>query len=347
MKQSNPTRSRPAFTLVELLVVIAIIGILVGLLLPATQYAREAARRISCSNKLKQIGLALQQYHDSYQTFPPSAIWGVPQPNGALPQAPYHHTWIKMILPYLEERALAQKVDDRLPAWGQTILVKHKLDILLCPSDGEYEHPKETHDMAITNYVGSEGYHWWPTAVIPRWFWQQNIKVDMPDPIADYSGVFTVTHSTRIRDIKDGTSNTIMVSEANSTGFKWGRIWTSNRGIPRLKGGEAVFRSAFVATGIYGECCQRNIYSEVDGSGVKTARWFRSGPHSFTPTYLAAWGPNAEWPGASSLHADLVQVLRADGGVDQIDASIPIANWILMNAKSDRKQANGGYAIIP
>ena len=161
---------RGGFTLVELLVVISIIGILVGLLLPAVQYAREAARRMKCSNNLHNIGIALHGYHESFKRFPPSAIWGAPRPGGALPQLPYHHTWLKAILPYLEERALYNKTNSRLPAWGQTVLVDHKTKIYLCPSDGEFDNSSLTHGIAITNYVGSEGYHWWPSAVLPNSF---------------------------------------------------------------------------------------------------------------------------------------------------------------------------------
>ena len=91
-------RSKSAFTLVELLVVIAIIGILVALLLPAIQAAREAARRGQCTNNLKQLGIAIQNYHDTYQQLPigsHSCCWG---------------TWAMSILPFIEERQLGESI---------------------------------------------------------------------------------------------------------------------------------------------------------------------------------------------------------------------------------------------
>ena len=106
-------KCRKGFTLIELLVVIAIIGILIALLLPAVQAAREAARRSQCTNNLKQIGLALQNYHDVNRSFPPYGEMGIPGP--ANPQHSYHHTWITAILPYMEQMPLYQSANMKMP----------------------------------------------------------------------------------------------------------------------------------------------------------------------------------------------------------------------------------------
>ncbi len=98
---------REAFTLVELLVVIAIIGVMVGLLLPAVQAAREAARRMSCSNNLKQIGLAIHMYHDAFKAIPPAHI----APDVALVGTTKPSSWIVRILPFMEQTAAFEQTD--------------------------------------------------------------------------------------------------------------------------------------------------------------------------------------------------------------------------------------------
>src|SRR5687767_6993146 len=120
---------RQAFTLVELLVVIAIIGVLVALLLPAVQAAREASRRMQCSNNLKQIALALHNYHDVHKTFPPAYI---PDADGK-PM----HSWRVLILPYIEQQPLFTQYDFNEPWNGpnNSRLANISIPVYHCPSE--------------------------------------------------------------------------------------------------------------------------------------------------------------------------------------------------------------------
>ena len=105
-----PSR-RPAFTLIELLVVIAIIGVLVGLLLPAVQQAREAARRASCSNNVKQLGLALHNYHDANKVFPPASVRRYFRTTSANDWSTNMLSWMAFILPYTENNTIYDQLD--------------------------------------------------------------------------------------------------------------------------------------------------------------------------------------------------------------------------------------------
>src|SRR5687768_7970803 len=116
------------FTLVELLVVIAIIGILVALLLPAVQSAREAARRGQCSNNLKQVSLALINYETQRRTFPPGGDFGFKKSG----------TWAAMVLPMLEQQAVYDKFNFSVPVWDaqNVVAVQAIIPTYICPSDG-------------------------------------------------------------------------------------------------------------------------------------------------------------------------------------------------------------------
>lgn len=141
---------RKAFTLIELLVVVAIIGVMVGLLLPAVQAAREAARRMQCGNRLKQIGLAMHNYHSAYNQLP-TGYYSFPTRDGSGPaslrvdaltwDAGPGWGWGAMILPFLEETALAEQIRYDQPLWvpGQADLIASKIPSFLCPSavDGD------------------------------------------------------------------------------------------------------------------------------------------------------------------------------------------------------------------
>jgi prepilin-type N-terminal cleavage/methylation domain-containing protein/prepilin-type processing-associated H-X9-DG protein len=315
------SKPRSAFTLVELLVVIAIIGVLVAMLLPAVQAAREAARRSSCSNNLKQIGIALHNYHDAMKRFPPESIWAHGAPGAWQPR---NYSWICLILPQLEQGPLYNAIDFRQPLWNQmtgpdpirTIMIPS----LQCPSDnGLGDNAAAFHGMSPTNYAGSEGYDWWNRRADP------------------YGGVFTFQSAVTFANIKDGTSNTIAVGEVTQLGFKNGPHLTTGTGIARVGAGEAVFRPALVSPPYSDSQGTANTgtqgYPAPDGSPNPQPSWvwWRAGPHAYKPTYLACWGINTEWPGPGSEHPGGAQFTFADGSVRFIPESVEFlgtpADW--------------------
>ena len=194
---------RRAFTLIELLVVIAIIGLLVALLLPAIQAAREAARRSQCQNNLKQIGLALHNYESSRRTFPPGFTSKAPATNE--PGTGPGWGWGASILPYLEESAL--QIDFKRPITDPlyNAIRERTLTVFRCPSDSVELplFPVESTGAPLTqiafgNYVGVAGTY--------------EVSV-FPD---EGTGVLFRNRSIAVKHITDGLSHTIMVSERAS-----------------------------------------------------------------------------------------------------------------------------------
>ncbi len=203
--------TRPGFTLVELLVVIAVIGILVGLLLPAVQAAREAARRMSCSNNLKQIGLAIHNFESANSRLPPGAVWH--------PTKAKRGSIFVYLLPHLEQSNLYQNFDLTTQNTDAAVypgtskpLGETLISTIVCPSDN---HPTHYFGLAAHNYAASRG----PTEVYENsscycnhaWKSLAQAPLDLPNLFA---GPFTrVGTRTRLADVSDGLSSTIFFGE--------------------------------------------------------------------------------------------------------------------------------------
>ncbi|VAX39288.1 hypothetical protein-transmembrane region and signal peptide prediction [hydrothermal vent metagenome] len=209
---------RKGFTLIELLVVIAIIAILIALLLPAVQQAREAARRSACKNNLKQIGLALHNYHDVHRIFPPGgfdALTGGTSPHSA------SVNYLVMILPFMDQSPLYKSFNFNFVYNGTANLNaarSAKLPAYLCPS------------ASITNDNGSTSGH----STIQTTHYYGNMgpytSTSTSNRVSNLGVLGDSNVKVRIRDITDGTSNTIMVGEISPNSFTAGstayRVWT-------------------------------------------------------------------------------------------------------------------------
>ena len=208
---------RQGFTLIELLVVIAIIAVLISLLLPAVQAAREAARRVQCVNNLKQMGLALHNYHDSIGSFPMSYMARPRFVDGATDTAP-GWGWGMMILPQLEQAPLFAAVNVGLPveALHNATVVQSILNVYICPSD-----PLPGDVFPVTNPAGTTLAMMGPTS------YAACVGNDLADTTTGLNndglgnGVMFRNSAIRVSAITDGTSQTIVVAE---------RAWTINSG---------------------------------------------------------------------------------------------------------------------
>jgi prepilin-type N-terminal cleavage/methylation domain-containing protein/prepilin-type processing-associated H-X9-DG protein len=228
-QDSNPGRassvrdSREAFTLIELLVVIALIAILIALLLPAVQQAREAARRTQCRNNLKQIGLALHNYHDQMRVMPPGFVYadirGIPAQLWG---------WNTMILPQMDQAPLYNSLDLNLSLVRLTSVIPNpgaqKIATVRCPSDVGSEVVAWTSieelcqsptfagyptRLARSNYVGVAGATARFVTTNPAYSGIHARVVSF----SSFGGSFTQNSSTRIRDMTDGSSNCLIVGE--------------------------------------------------------------------------------------------------------------------------------------
>lgn len=233
-------RRRNGFTLIELLVVIAIIGVLIGLLLPAVQKVREAANRIRCLNNLKQMGLALHNYHDAHDTFPPGFLAQTPSQAGQYmsnQQSDYTPGWsfFALMLPYVEQGNLGNSIDYRLPILhgNNKIGRETPIKLFVCPTDTE---PRliDITDSGQTNWTAPNTYAYPPPASPLTVLGQASVCSyagvlgTLGYEEQPFTGVFHRNSRVRIADITDGTSNTVGIGERTSrfSANSWvGPVW--------------------------------------------------------------------------------------------------------------------------
>ena len=208
---------RVGFTLIELLVVIAIIAILIALLLPAVQQAREAARRTQCRNNLKQIGLAMHNYHDAQRAFPAgiyNGMWQSPAvPYSAQGMGMIGSSWWQFIMPYIDQAPMYNLMGpffaaEARPGGKDVYRFPNRYDIIpygMCPSDPSG--PAMSHDGQQGNYLMCAGTH---NGRGEPYFGTYGVNTGAGERM---NGMFYSISSTRIRDVVDGTSNTLMGSE--------------------------------------------------------------------------------------------------------------------------------------
>jgi prepilin-type N-terminal cleavage/methylation domain-containing protein/prepilin-type processing-associated H-X9-DG protein len=277
---------RRGFTLVELLVVIAIIGVLVALLLPAVQTAREAARRMQCTNNLKQIGLAMHNYHDTFGCFPSGFIFQAPgMANRAdRPTRAAGFSWHTLILPQIEQANLYNQLNFQLGMWQapNRQVIGTQLKVAVCPSAvnpvkvfrvGSGSEPSSDVDpgLTATNYVGCGG------------AFTQSQYYDSPD--AQKNGIIIEDSNLRFSNVEDGTSNTFLAGETVYWGvgtddpgtlnnFYWDATWFGH--FKKDTGGRADAPECLMRTGQYrmnppkvaAALVQRNTFSSRHPSGA-------------------------------------------------------------------------------
>ena len=248
MIRTPHNRRHEAFTLVELLVVIAIIGVLVALLLPAIQAAREAARRMSCQNNVKQLGLSCLNYESAIKNFPMGSTIPGPFPTG---NGRNGLSWLVTVMPYIEQATVSNVIDQRIeqykaqhngedPDVGYDSLFADMndtaIDIYQCPTDNPGELvDKYNPKLAASSYVGVAGSAG-SRAPDSSTNSQQvygffGSKTDLTGPV-NYDGIFFMGSKTKVKEIVDGTSNTLMAGERWYSLRAWtiGGYWTAGEG---------------------------------------------------------------------------------------------------------------------
>lgn len=326
----NP-RARRAFTLVELLVVIAIIGVLIALLLPAVQAAREAGRRISCRNKLMQIGLATHNFHDAFGQFPAGDPQKVTASYPSVGAFLYRWSPLAMITPYMEQYNVYQSLNMDVPLYTYSgpnpgpgfdvhpdnlTPVSGVIPLFLCPSDQER---KVEEGYGPTNYMSCWG------SGTPPWTVHSASTTD---------GVFYANSTTRFADITDGTSNTAMASEStmwpggDATGLTQANareVMVSLRTLPMTETACSMI-GASVST-------SRNA-RWADGWPRYSGYDHYLPPNAATPDCAVISPMRGLWKAARSRHPGGVNALLCDGSVRFVGETVDIRVWHALGSRN-------------
>ncbi|MGY8770531.1 MAG: DUF1559 family PulG-like putative transporter [Pirellulales bacterium] len=323
---------KTGFTLVELLVVIAIIGVLVSLLMPAVQQAREAARRIQCSNNLKQIGLAISLYEGTFKSFPASAIIDLDNPytgnNGS---------WgvHGRILPYLEQNNLYDKID-LMAAWDMQLVIDSvQVPMFACPSDPKSDTLRNPGGGKAKLYPLNYGFNF------GTWF------VFDPTTGEGGNGVFYPNSHLGYQSITDGTTNTMLVAEVKAwTPYSRNGGPTSTSIPPTVSDVESIISSGTEKkptghtewpdgrvhhTGFTATMTPNSFTSMRNSSGEKVDADYNSWQEGKdgalgNPTYASVT--------SRSFHPGVVMVGLIDGSVRSIPETIDLQTWRALATRS-------------
>jgi prepilin-type N-terminal cleavage/methylation domain-containing protein/prepilin-type processing-associated H-X9-DG protein len=339
-------RSRLAFTLVELLVVIAIIGVLVSLLLPAVQQARESARRMSCVNRLKQLGLALHNYETTHKLFPPAYLTANPAANGSAfgvsfgdeyHNGPSGFAWGTLLLPFLEQQTLYDRFDLNGPCWSpaNASAAQSNVAVFLCPSasggkngfsvlreGADSRHGVDFNPpirFAHSHYVTNAGVHQpWGRASA------YSFDYEVPEPIsannnsaARIDGPFYRNSRIRPAAVSDGLSNTVFLGEHSSilSNKTWVGVVPRAVTPPRLD--------------------LRPWPSENNGAGCLVG--IHSGPDTHDHPQVIIHAPNNPFGHTDEMWSEHsgpgCNVLMGDGSVRFIGAFVDPWTWVALSTR--------------